>query len=245
MNPFFNQRRVLPAFPRTLHLPHNPNASSDDYVASPQEASVIFNTPVNIEEKIDGASVGMTLFEDHPLLRNRDHILSKGFYKDTPAKEQFRPMWNWFYDNQSKFEKLIENLGNVSVYGEWCLGQHGLEYVNLPDWFIAYDIYDYEIEKFLAPTVAREQLRTCGFVVPHAFIQGNLNWTGTTDDYEALAEYANCSGWWTKNNEKGEGIYLKTYDDEFVVNRFKMVRPDFVRGALWSPDKLSRNTLRK
>lgn len=247
MKPIASQKRVLPSFPRTLHLPYQPNATNDDWVASEQEASVIFTQPVNIEEKIDGASVGMTLHNGHPLLRNRDHILSKGYYKDTPAKEQFRPMWNWFYANQEKFEKLIEALGNVSVYGEWCLGQHGLEYDKLPDWFVAYDVYDYEVEKFLNPLTARKYLQECGFTVPRALLQTDLNGSINKNyplmGYEALAQYAHYPSPWAKDGAQAEGIYVKTFDDEFTVSRFKMVRPSFVRGALWSPEKLSRNSL--
>lgn len=248
MKPYAAQQKALPSFPRTLHLPYQPNATNDDYVASEEEASVIFSMPVNVEEKIDGASVGMALFQDHPLLRNRDHILNKGYFKNTPAKEQFRPMWNWFYDNVHKFENLNIH-GPYSVYGEWCLGQHGLEYNQLPDWFIAYDLYHQEEEKFMNPLLAREILQECGFTVPKSLLQTDLSGCISKNyplmGYEALAQYTHYPSQWTKDNAQSEGIYVKTFDSDYVVNRFKMVRPSFVRGALWSPDKLSRNSLRE
>jgi hypothetical protein len=45
--------------------------------------------------------------------------------------------------------------------------------------------------------------------------------------------------------ERPEGVYVKTYDRDVVTGRFKMVRPDFVPGALWDPEKLTRNSLAK
>lgn len=85
----------LPEYPRTLHLPHNPNAARNDLIASSKDVAEIFSSDnVYIEEKIDGANCGMMLIDDGkgesiPLIRNRSHILSKGYNKGTPAKQQF------------------------------------------------------------------------------------------------------------------------------------------------------------
>lgn len=230
---FTAEKRILPAFPRTPHLPHNPNSTSDDPVAEASEVSGVFTLPVNIEEKLDGASVGMTIHEQHPLIRNRDHIIRKGYYKDTAAKEQFRSIWNWFYDHWSQF-KSIQEAGPYSVFGEWCLAQHGIQYTKLPDYFIAYDLYDYEREEWLAPPLARKLLGESGFTLATLYHQGEFG-----GGYDELTALANSPAAWAE--DKAEGIYLKVYDERKVTHRFKMVRPDFVRGRFWNPEKIAKN----
>lgn len=237
VKPFENTKRyLLPEFPRTPHLCSN--TQGNDVTASPEEASTIFTQPLNIEEKVDGASVGITM-DDHgdPVIRNRDHVLRKGYLKNTPAKRQFRPLWEWFYENQKRFQTLARH-GRFAVYGDWMWMQHGLEYESLPDWLIAYDLYDQDEHQFVAPPQARCLLIAMGFTVPKLFDQI------TPATYEDIIPLTQTSGEWTKNHERIEGIYLKTYDDRFVTGRFKMVRPDFLQGALFDSKNLYRNTMR-
>lgn len=232
---FNKEKNILPAFPPTPHLPHKPNTDKFDKVATSDEVGVIFTHPINIEEKIDGASCGMTFFEDEPLIRNRDHILRKGYVKETAAKKQFASVWNWWYSNRKKFE-FIARCGSFSVYGEWCVAQHGIYYNTLPDWFIAYDIYDYEKRLWLDPKLARAFLHDAGFITPKVVSQGEFD-----GGYENLEEWANLKSQWSE--DKAEGIYIKVYNDTQTTHRFKMVREDFKRGSLWNPKKLTKNKL--
>lgn len=234
---FTKEKAILPAFSRTPHLPYQPNATDDDPVAETSEATGVFTDPVNVEEKLDGASVGMTLYEEHPLIRNRDHILRKGFMKETAAKQQFRPIWNWFYENKHKFEAILE-FGPYSVYGEWCLAKHGIDYSDLPDWFIAYDLYNFEKKIWVSPPQARAWLEEAGFTLPKLFHQGVFD-----GGYEELSAWASGPASWS--SELTEGIYLKVYDKNEVVRRFKMVRPGFTRGIYWNPDTITKNSRAK
>ena len=98
MKPFEAEKRLLPDFGRTPHLPWNPNGTPDDVIASETEAKVIFSHQrVLVEEKIDGSCVGIHHTGKEPIIRNRTHILRKGYEKDTTAKLQFRPLWGWYY----------------------------------------------------------------------------------------------------------------------------------------------------
>ncbi len=230
---FEKEKDLLPAFPQTPHLPHKPNTDRADKVATDAEAVVIFNLPINVEEKIDGASCGMTIHEGEPIIRNRDHILRKGYVKDTAAKKQFASVWNWWYDHKETFEHLA-GVGPYSVYGEWCVAQHGIHYTRLPDWFIAYDIYDYDRHLWLPPLRARTLLEAAGFVVPTLRFWGNFE-----GEYVNLEDWANLPSAWADG--KAEGIYVKIADDKQITHRFKMVREDFVRGAHWNPEKYEKN----
>lgn len=230
-----NLKAILPDYPSTMHLPYKPNTSRGDLVAPEQEVSVIFQSQeVEVTEKVDGANCGMALYEGHPVIRNSDHILAKGYFKDTPAKRQFLSVFNWFYKNQEKFEKLNESLGPVGVYGEWLIAQHGLEYDNLPDWFVAFDVYDYEAHQFVCTKQARSALLEAGFTVVPQLHYGKLN------DFEQLELLANGTSNFTSKGPR-EGVYVKVSNDSWITDRFKMVRQGFVQGALWDFKKLKKN----
>jgi len=200
----------------------------------PQEAAAFFRHKINIEEKIDGASVGMMLCNNHPLIRNRDHILRKGYVKRTAAKQQFASVWTWFYEHLDLF-KALQDFGPYSVYGEWCVARHGIAYTRLPSWFIAYDLYDYDAGLWVSPVKARMWLAGLGFVVPKLYHQGDYAYKE-----EELSSWAEAVSDWT-DGMPGEGIYLKAYDDKQVLHRFKKVRPGFVRGAFWDQKVIIRN----
>lgn len=236
MKRFSNEKLILPEFPKTQHLPWNPNTSRNDLIASKEEAEFIFSNPfAYVQEKVDGANAGLALVDNEPIIRNRDFILRKGFFKDTPAKKQFVPIWGWFYKHKENFEKLSDLLGPVSVYGEWMLQIHGMIYDSLPDWFLAYDVYDYEVKKFLDPKIAIESLIESGFsVVPNLQIG--------IKSYEELEELTKEKSLFSSSAR--EGIYIKTSDGKYQDKRFKMVRQDFVQGSLFDKKELKKNRLK-
>ena len=65
---------------------------------------------------------------------------------------------------------------------------------------------------------------------------------GPIESYEQLEA-------WTQEptplatNTKREGIYLKIGDGRWMTHRFKMVRYDYMRGALWDNKVLKKNSL--
>lgn len=237
MKPFSDQKRILPEFPKTRHLPWKPNTVRGDLVVSEDEAKVIFENPRTfVQEKVDGANSGMALVNGEPIIRNREHILRKGFMKDTPAKKQFASIWGWFYDHKENFETLNNLLGPVSVYGEWMVQIHGMVYDALPDWFLAYDVYDYETEKFFDPELAMDALQKAGFSVVPTLKVG-------VSSYEELEKLANDNSPFAAIPR--EGVYVKVSDGKWQVDRFKMVRQGFVQGGLFDNKTLRKNRLAK
>lgn len=232
--------RFLPTYPRTLHLPWKPNAQRDDLVAAEADCDILFKSPcVWVEEKIDGANCAMALVGGHPIIRNRDHIMRKGYVKKTPAKMQFTSVWNWFYTQRDRFQALESVCPGAGVYGEWMYAQHGLEYDCLPELFIAYDLYDYEASQFIRTDRAIDILRSCGFTTPPLLHAGSIS------DFVQLEEMTlQVSPWTTKGFR--EGVYVKaSADGRYITHRFKMVRQGFTQGGLWSQTELRRNTLGK
>jgi hypothetical protein len=114
------------------------------------------------------------------------------------------------------------------------VAQHGIFYNRLPDWFIAYDIYNYESGNFLAPKTARRLLTNVGFTCPEHL-------SCEIKSYDDLVALANGPSRWS--DSKREGIYIKIDNNEVVTHRFKMVREDFQRGALWDNKEMKKNEL--
>lgn len=232
------ENSILPEFPRTEHLPalgdYIPNAHREDLIADPKVAAILNDNPnVVAEEKIDAANSGICHYDGQPIIRNRNHILAKGYgRKRTNAKLQFASIWNWYYEHQNRFEKLNDLLGfNASVYGEWMWFINTIHYDKLPDYFIAYDIYDSDNKFFLNPLNAREALMKCGFSMPALLEVG-------VKRYDELAMFLNRPSAWAAGpdkqnrpeNQMMEGLYFKAFDSQKMTHRFKMVRPSFKPG---------------
>lgn len=222
--------RFLPEFPSTPHLPWKPNASRQDKVARSDEAAVAFGFDSEWTEKIDGANLGVGFLDDGVFrARNRNHILDKAYLKETAAKKQFRPVWNWGYLHRKNFAMLNQRFGYpVSVYGEWCFAVHTIRYTRLPEVFLAFDIYDLDKECWLARHISRPALEDAGFAVVHKLER--------PADYQAAERL--CQSQSQFGDEKREGVYVAVSQDGRIVSRFKMVRSDFIRGEHWSKKQL-------
>ncbi len=172
------------------------------------------------------------------MIRNRNHILNKSYAANTPAKKQFSAIWTWFYNNKDKFEDLEKILGfQPCVYGEWLYARHTVAYDSLPSWFVAFDVYDYKSGKYISPKRYRPALTEAGFdTVPE------MEWTKITE--ESLKAMRDTNTAFSKNERK-EGIYLKACDGEFIVDRLKMVRPNFIQGEHWNKKELVKNGVAK
>lgn len=226
----------LPEYPRTYHFYYKPNIQKGDSIYSKEECDIVFTSKdIVVEEKIDGASAGICYVDNNFIIRNRKNILKKGFLGKTPAKLQFASIFNWAHSNKEKFKKL-SNYGDYSVYGEWMIAIHGMKYNYLPDWFIAYDLYDYYKREFVNGQKSIDILNEAGFCTVPIL----SNSVSTTDD---LVELTQSKSSFT--DEKIEGIYIKVSDEKYITHRFKMIREGFVQGALWSHEKISKNELEK
>jgi hypothetical protein len=228
---------IIPEFPSTRHLPHKPNATRGDSIATTVEVKIIFQSDnVFLEEKIDGASLGITVIDGHPLIRNRNHVLNKGHQAKTAAKMQFSNVWGWYYKHQRLFQNLIDLLGPVSVYGEWLWAKHTVEYDQLPAYFVPYDIFEHDRRIYLATEIVRDSLERVGFATVPLLHHGKI------ESYEQLEDLTNQKSEFSSTAIR-EGVYLKVSDGEKVAHRFKMVRQGFIPGEHWSNKQITRNKL--
>lgn len=227
---------LLPEYPRTEHLPYRPNKTDDDLVADPKDLKKHAAHWITVQEKVDGSAAAFCLHDGHPIIRNRSNILRKGFKGRTAAKLQFDRIWNHFYENKAKFERLESLAGQVSVYGEWMVAQHGTLYDRLPDYFLAFDVYRPETRQFLDPIEAEELLSEAGFsTVPRLY-------DGKWLPFGELAKFLGKPSPFS-STEVAEGIYIKVRDGKSRITGYKMVREGFVPGKLWNPNIVQKNAL--
>lgn len=203
-------------------------------------------------EKVDGANSGIGWTDEGPLFRNRSKILRKAFdgRKDTPAKAQFKPVWNWMYQHEDDIREISKRFGSlITPYGEWMWAQHSLHYNALPDVFLAYDLWDVDRQRFLSPMLLHTLLQGLGihYISPRA-----ISWVDDVTIRSLLAsdtsEYRTdaqgqfnqpCEGWVFKQVRYGDG-------DPYVTQMVKLVRPDFVRvDDGWNDRPLQRNVVVK
>lgn len=223
--------RILPPYPSIPHLPHNPNTSVGDVIASNDTTRVLWSSKqVSVQEKIDGANLAIAIIDGHPVMRNRDKFVKKGEQRKTAAATQFKPAWNWFYENIDKFKAL----DGYSVYGEWLVAQHGLPYDALTDWFFVYDLLDQKTCQFVDTGVAMQKAKEAGFSTLDSI------YTGELVGYDMLVEMAQGQSPYAIGHKR-EGVVVKVSDGKFVTHLFKMVRSDFVQGALWDSQTITKN----
>jgi atypical dual specificity phosphatase len=211
-------------FPKTPHLPLNAEAATDDDIVAGEEAmQLVYDASrIVVQEKLDGANLRIC-FDGHrePVVGNREHVLKKGYVKKaTPAKLQFRPVWNWIYENKNLFSNLTFLLGGPPletpiVFGEWMFAQHTTKYDKLPTLFFAYDIFLDDI--FIDPVETVDLLKSAGFTVPPIYDLGEPE-----ELKNMLHELSPFS-----STDKREGLYFKIGDKNETTHRFKMLRPDY------------------
>lgn len=228
---------LLPEYPSACHLPWKPNTRGDRIADAEDVAPIFSSDRVVVQEKIDGANCGMALVDGHPGIRSRTKILRKGGLNRymNPSMAQFAPVFNWFYENKKKFEKLVNQFGNYTVYGEWMVQQHGMYYDNLPDMFVAYDLYDQDRGQYMDPNHAAAALCLSGFATVPMLKFGKVA------NYEELEALANLPSKFS-TDLPGEGIFVKAGDGGWTTCRFKMVRQGFVQGVLLG-DEIKKNDL--
>ncbi len=218
-------------FPRTPHLFVMSGLNvRDDKVLSSEERSLFYANPIILEEKTDGANVGISFSSNGELrVQNRGNYIIPGF------APQFDKIWPWL---SKRTEQLHETLKDRFVlFGEWCYAKHSIHYTKLPDWFLAFDIYDRQENQFL--TVERRNAMLGNINI--AVIQMVGNGIFAQNQLVKLLKKqpsTYCEG-------KMEGLYLRLEDERFLKLRAKVVQANFIQSISnhWSREKLVENRL--
>ncbi|HEY8514647.1 MAG TPA: RNA ligase family protein [Candidatus Binatia bacterium] len=217
-------------FPRTPHLAWlGSGQPRDDKVLSSEEARELLDGEVVVEEKIDGANLGLSV-DAHGRLRAQNRGSYVARERSAP---QFKHLFAWLDQRASE---LVDALApDLILFGEWCYAVHAIRYTRLPDWFIAFDVYDRARGEFWSVPRRDALIERLGLALVPRIASGRF-------DLEGLRRLLGPSRF---TDGPAEGIYVRRDEGDHLRARAKLVRPEFTAaiGEHWSRRTLERNRL--
>jgi hypothetical protein len=223
---------LLKKFPRTAHLPGSAGAiSRAEKLLAPKLVMRILSEPVIVEEKVDGANLGIWFEPSGEYqVQNRGSILS-----EIRTQPQFGPLFGWLAQRR---DQLFAQLGDQHIlFGEWLFARHTVYYDHLPDFFLAFDLFDRARGSFLARAARSEVCGRCGIAEVPCLYSGILG---------SMTELQKLLGNSKLTNGPAEGVYVRLERDGLLEVRAKFVRRGWVSDSEehWSHRPLEKNRLR-
>ena len=214
-------------FPTTPHLALLGDVDiRGDKVMSEHERDEFLGHELVVEEKVDGANLGIS-FDSAGNIRAQN----RGAYLPLPGLGQWKKLSEWL---SPKEDTLFDHLtDHYILFGEWCYAQHSVFYDQLPDWFLGFDIYDKQVGHFLPRDKRDAFFREMGISKVPFISQGHFA-------FSALKEFLSFS---RLGDPLAEGLYLRFDQDNRLVQRAKLVRPDFIQSIEqhWSRSGIKKN----
>jgi len=217
-------------FPRTPHLVWLGESSPrGDKVMAAAEAREWLRRSMSVEEKVDGANLGLSVRAD-----GRLRAQSRGHYLEARAAGQWQQLWRWLAQHEERLRACLAP--ETIAFGEWCFAEHSVFYDSLPDWFLLFDVYDRRQGRFWSRVRRDELARNAGLWTAPLVASGVLS-------LPALKRLPVTS---RLGRMPAEGVCLRWDDGDWLVARAKVVRPGWVMGSdeHWSSGALKTNRLR-
>jgi len=205
-------------FPHTPHIAWlGTGVPRDDKVLSAEEARQLLSGPVSIEEKIDGANLGISLGADGKL-----RVQNRGQYLSEPFKGQFSRLNAWLGQHGYTLADRLP-IGHI-VFGEWCAAKHSLNYSSLPDWFIVFDVYDCIQQRFWSVARRNELVDSLGLTSVHRLFFGDTTLVDVVDMIENAVSHYRLG--------PPEGLVIRRDIGGFCQARAKLVRAEFTQAIV-------------
>lgn len=195
------------------------------------EVKVLLDGHTVFEEKVDGGVVGLAWDGEKHLAIGKHSMIH---YSDNSKK--FYGLNSWIYENYEKIQKIPKGW---IIFGEWLRAKHNIFYDNLPEYFVAFDIWDGY--RYLDLHSRSDILCRLGFAeVPLIYSGDNLD----VEDVLCIADGISVSNMSRfSSSEVFEGIVIKNYDKQLYG---KYVRREFIESMEihWLKKPLIENKLK-
>ncbi|MBM9535693.1 RNA ligase family protein [Desulfobulbus alkaliphilus] len=199
-----------------------------DKVLTESEREEFLQHTLTVEEKVDGANLGISFdTEGNIFAQNR------GAYLQLPGSGQWKKLGEWL---ALRTDVLFEHLyDRYILFGEWCYAQHSIFYNRLPDWFLAFDVYDRESRRFLSLARRDNFLNIMHISKVPSLAHGQF----TFPEIENLVSQSRLT------DQSAEGVYLRIDQGDWLEQRAKLVRPAFIQAVEqhWSRSAIRPNHL--
>ena len=218
-------------FPRTQHIINIGGASVDDRILDKNGYSEFMNNDdVFIAEKVDGAQLGISISDDYKILiQNRSH------YVNSKSHSQFEKLDKWIMDHNDSLYEILDQ--DTILFGEWLYAKHSISYNNLPDYFLAFDLYNKKKKLFYNRDILVEKLKDTNIHFVREMYRGKIK-----DQNQLLKMIEQQSDY---TDSRVEGIYLKIFEGDYIKGRCKLVRNDFLSGnEHWTKGGIQKNKLK-
>ena len=203
------------AFHKFPHTPHllwlGVGTPRDDKVLKPAEVTEFLSDEVVVEEKVDGANLGLSLGSD-----GRVRAQSRGNYL-APGRShaQWNPLWPWIAQHREDLETGLR--GGLMLYGEWCYARHTVAYDALPDWLLGFDIFEIATRRFWSADRRNDWLHERGMASIPELKRGRLQFKQVSSLLVTSAV----------GHVPMEGIYLRREQGGWLQMRAKVVSAIF------------------
>jgi ATP-dependent RNA circularization protein (DNA/RNA ligase family) len=218
-------------FPHTPHLAWlGEGIPRDDKVLSPVEAESFLAYEVIVEEKLDGANMGISFSPEGEV-----RVQNRGQYLQLPMRGQFEKLHGWL---RTRVDLLFDVLGeDLILFGEWCAARHSIGYERLPDWFVVFDLYDRKSQKFWSTNRRNNVAAQLDSPVVPRLLHGQIS-------LKSLKEFVQAQPSAFREGPL-EGVVVRRESADWLESRAKLVRPDFVQAIAehWSHRRIEWNKL--
>ena len=236
-------------YPRTRHIKGS-NIQKGDEDLKCVDFESIKEAYFVLEEKVDGANVGIGFDNDrNMLLQSRGHFLTGGY-----QERQFDLLKVWANCHKNELYNILGK--RYIMYGEWLYAKHTIFYDNLTNYFMEFDIFVKEKKKILSTQKRRELLKSHSFITSvRVLYEGHLDCLEDMVSYLGRSAFQSddCDDVLKKHCQKlklpfevvkkqtdmsrdMEGIYIKIegkkQPQEYVIDRLKYVRKSFINTIL-------------
>eukprot|EP01064_Diplonema_japonicum_P008638 TRINITY_DN16073_c0_g1_i1.p1 TRINITY_DN16073_c0_g1~~TRINITY_DN16073_c0_g1_i1.p1 ORF type:complete len:981 (+),score=235.85 TRINITY_DN16073_c0_g1_i1:37-2979(+) len=226
----------LPKFPRTQHLYSVGKGSvgRDDLLLSAEDAKSYHSEKTVVEEKIDGSNLGIWFDEDMNVV-----CMNRGKAVTSSSGSQWGKLDAWLDEKRSELYKILGQ--RYTLYGEWMVARHSISYTKLPDYFIAFDVYDKRAGRFLGVRPRNELIRSTSLYVIRPIS------TSVHPDKASLTSLLSTQSYYTSAVIEGVYIRVDTPDGLWLDKRAKIVNAEFMEGieeGHWQKRAMEKNSLK-